>query len=526
MTHSEANESKTTGGRTSRSSAERAAGAARAETERYGTRIINGAFPAVSDDTRVTGRNNNDLVIGPSGAGKTRGYVMPNVVQIACEGRESLVVADTKGNLRNPCRPYLRRNGYRIIDVDFTNPAASPFGYDPLHHIPTNGFTQKFDEIAIKQVSDTLCLGKNMDQPFWDEYARLFLEAFIGCVLDVCEPFDCNMASVVTLAHLSDDRIEKLFDWYLSVFPDTFAADRMRTMQDNRKADKMYASAMGILRSDLACIATSELKALYRNARQIDFPAIGEQKTAVFLEVSDSDRSVDPLVALFYTQCMRELIRSADQNTANGCRLKVPVRIILDDFATNTRIADFDNLTSVVRSRDIFLSVILQNLTQMNALYGVDGARTIVNNFDTWLYLGGADPDTVEVVSRRTNLPFHTVMDLPLDQSIVMMRGGVSKLCAKYDIDEHPQVIALREACATAKENRAGITHKKSPRKTSPKSSRRSAASKTARRGEAHAAVEYDETHLEAECNENQHGEARPGIVHDDGQRDPDRTAA
>lgn len=200
----------------------------------------------------------------------------------------------------------------------------------------------------------------------------------------------------------------------------------------------MFASGINILRTNLAGISTAEFRRLYRKRHQIDFKDISRRITAVFLEISDSDRSADSLAALFYTQCMHEPINEADSRLEDGCRLKVPVRIILDDFATNVRIENFDNLASVVRSRDIYLSVIVQNLTQLDRLYGREGARTIINNFDTWLYLGGSDIDTVQTISRRSNLPFYKVMDLPVDCSIVMFRGGITKICQKYDIRQRP----------------------------------------------------------------------------------------
>src|SRR5699024_750100 len=175
---------------------------------------------------------------------------------------------------------------------------------------------------------------------------------------------------------------------------------------------------------------------MYTTDHRIDFSNIGEKKTAVFLSISDMDRSLDKLIDVFYTQAFQELTASADKEPNN--RLQVPVRFILDDFATNAVIKDFDQLTSVIRSREIYVSIIIQSLTQLASLYGKDRALTISNNCDNWLYLGGQDVETARVFAQKTNRPVIEVLQMDIDAAYLFTRGTKSRKVKKYNVENHP----------------------------------------------------------------------------------------
>lgn len=156
-------------------------------------------------------------------------------------------------------------------------------------------------------------------------------------------------------------------------------------------------------------------------------------KTALFLSVSDSDRSQDALINLFYTQALQYLMAAADRQPDS--RLPIPVRFILDDFSTNTVIPDFDKIISVIRSREIYVSVIIQSLSQLEGLYGHARAQTIINGCDHCLYLGGTDTQTAEYFSRKFNCQISTVLNLPLDGLFIFERGREPGKARKYELD-------------------------------------------------------------------------------------------
>ena len=153
----------------------------------------------------------------------------------------------------------------------------------------------------------------------------------------------------------------------------------------------------------------------------------------------------DKLANLFYTQAIQELCRFADRECENQC-LPVPVRFILDDFATNAVIPHFDKTISVIRSRGIAVSIILQSLTQLDHLYGKMAARTIINGCDSMLYLGGMDLTTAAYVGTRANVSDYSVLSLPLEDSWLLVRGQKPRIVSKYELTQHPRYHLLPEA--------------------------------------------------------------------------------
>ena len=386
----------------------------------------------VSNDTWATGLNNNDIIIGPSGAGKTRGYVIPNILQ----ANESMVITDTKGNLRRQLGGILERQGYTVLDLDITDCAASPWGYNPLRHIRQQG--GKYNEQDILTAAACLVPITNELEPFWDLAARMLLECLIGYVLE-CLPDEEHTPDIVArlLQEMSGKTFDVLFRELEQIEPECFAVERYKMHRLAAKADKMTASIQGVLATQLSPFLFDGAKALFSNSRQIRFEDLAERKTAVFLTVSDTDRSLDALVTLFYAQALQSLCRYADKSP--GCRLPVPVRFILDDFAANTRIPDFDQTTSIIRSREISVSLIIQSLSQLDALYGPSRAKTILNNCDHCLYLGGQDVETAAYVSKKANKPTSDILNMPLGDAWLFTRGQPPQKVQKYCPESHPR---------------------------------------------------------------------------------------
>jgi len=150
----------------------------------------------------------------------------------------------------------------------------------------------------------------------------------------------------------------------------------------------------------------------------------------VFLNTSDTDRSSDKLVSLFFTQALHALCNHADNSPGN--RLKIPVRFMLDDFASGTHIPDFDKIVSVIRSREISTSIILQSISQLEALYGHAKAKTILNNCDNLLYLGGQDVETAHYIGMKANKSATSILTMPLDDAWLFSRGQEPRQVQKF----------------------------------------------------------------------------------------------
>lgn len=395
----------------------------------------------ISNDTWVTGLNNNDLIIGPSGAGKTRGYVKPNILQC----NESMIIADTKGSLISEVGPVLEQNGYKLIHINFKDLNKS-YGYNPLDYIRYDRRRKAYVSQDIITIATALTSEISTTEPYWDYAARMYLTSMIAYVMEALPKKEHSLKYVVDLlGEMGSGVFEKLMGELRVTNPDSLAVQTFKLFQDNTKAEKMHASIMGILGEKLQGLTFDSAIKMFRAKRRINFRDLGREKTAVFLTISDTDRSMDRLISVFYTQALHILCNSADSDYPNH-RLPVPVRFILDDFATNAFIPNFENITSVIRSREIYVSIILQSITQLRARYGEANATTIINNCDNCLYLGGQDVETARFIGVKANKTTSTILNMPLTDAFLFTRGREPRMVTKYDIRTHPHYGFLPEA--------------------------------------------------------------------------------
>ena len=398
------------------------------------------------NDTWTTGLNNNDLLVGPSGAGKTRGYVIPNLLHAG----ESLIVADTKGNLHRRYGKHLEEKGYTVMHLDFTDVANTPWGYNPLAYIrpcraaAANRAGDFFNEQDVKKTAQAICPCLDFQEPYWDLAAQMYLEAILLFVLNLLPREQHTLHEAYTfLSRMGTPELEDMVEEECAAHPNSAFARKMGMIRQNKKADKMDASIKGILARHLDVLANSGTRRMFRMERQVHLGAFLQGRTALFLSVSDSDRSQDALVNLFYTQALQYLMSAADRQPDS--RLPIPVRFILDDFSTNTVIPDFDKIISVVRSRDIYVSLIIQSLSQLEGLYGRAKAQTIINNCDHCLYLGGTDAQTARYFAEKFNCQVSTVLNLPLDSAFLFTRGSQPRRVRKYELNQDSVYHSLKE---------------------------------------------------------------------------------
>lgn len=240
------------------------------------------ADQSVSNNTRQTGLNNNDLVIGPSGAGKTRGYVKPNILQ--CSG--SMVITDTKGALCAEVDPVLRRKGYRVVELNLADCGNSPYGYDPLDGLRLR-HGGRCPEKEILTLAAGLVPVENPREPYWEQMARVCLESIIAYVLEALPAKEHSLASVVRLAGELGrrGRYKKLMEELEIMDPDSFALSRYRIFRSVEDADRTAACICSFLDARLAPFGFHGADRLFQNRRKIDIRELGKKKTAVFLTI-------------------------------------------------------------------------------------------------------------------------------------------------------------------------------------------------------------------------------------------------
>lgn len=279
----------------------------------------------ISNDTWKTGLNNNDLVIGPSGSGKTRGYVLPNILQCT----ESMAVTDTKGALCSDVRPILEQEGYKVVELNLADCAASPYGYDPLDGIRYGG-DGRFSEQEILTLAAGLIPIENPREPYWEQMARVCLESMAAYVLEALPEREHSLTSVVRLSGElgRKGKYRALMRELEAVAPDSFALSRYRLFRSVAEdADRTAACIFSFLTSKLAPFGFDGAGRFLSNPQKLNIRRLGRKKTAVFLTISDTDTSLYRLADVFYTQALHTLCALADRNP--GHRLGVPVRFYL-----------------------------------------------------------------------------------------------------------------------------------------------------------------------------------------------------
>lgn len=389
--------------------------------------MILGKDLTVSLDTHKTLLNNNVLVVGASGAGKTRGIVIPNLLKTS---ESSFIVSDPKGNLYDKCKKTLESRGYVVKKLDFTDPKNSAH-YNFINYVHSSQDVVKVSHMLMH--NDKV---RTLD-PFWDEAAQLLLQALIAYLVErnktrnfqaLMDLFEQLPVPVNELDTISE--FEILMKKHELEHKNSFAASCYRKF--SMSATRTLRSIMITLGAKLGLYDTEEIHELTRYD-DIDIPFIGKRKTALFVVVSDTDRSLDGLVNIFFSQAMNELCLFADK--CHDSRLPVPVRFIMDDFATNCCIDEFPRMISSIRSREISVMLFIQAESQLEEYYRND-AKTIIANCDTYVYMGGNDIETASAIARRCDLPLKKILYMSIGTSWVFRRGQEPILVKNFEPPE------------------------------------------------------------------------------------------
>lgn len=421
----------------------------------YAGQLILTSGHAASMDSWATGLNNNVLVLGCSGSGKTRNFLKPNLLQ--CEG--SYVVLDSKGRLYDEMAPYLRAHGYIVDSLDFTT-MDGEIGYDPLHHVRwRKGHPLAQDIIAI---ASALFPRADMgDDPFWAGAAANYVASYIAYVFEALPEREWNMASVVSVYEQAcEGNAEALFADLSKQDPDSYAASLFRRARSTARADKMHSSIMGIIAANLLPLTFDGALASFRKAQQIDFCDLGRERRALFVTMDDMDRSLAPLTSLFIRQAFSSLCDFADTR-CDGGRLPVPVRFMLDDFA-NLTLPGFDDVLSVIRSREVSCTIICQTVSQLEARYDQAVANSIIGNCDRHLVLGFQDERTAKYFALRANKLPSTLLETPAGNWWLFERSRRGICEPAYALEQHPRYREFVASCEMPGDWEATATRKSS----------------------------------------------------------------
>ena len=339
-------------------------------------------------------RNKNILVIGGSGSGKTRFFCKPSLLQ----AHSSYVCTDPKGTLLPEIGAFLERKKYRIKCLNLINFRKS-MRYNPLAYIRSEKDILKLVNALIMNTKGE---GEKSSEDFWVKAERLYYSALIGYIWYEATEEEKNFITLLDLINASEAReddetyqspVDLLFSQLEEREPDHFAVKQYRKFK--MAAGKTLKSILISCGARLAPFDIKELRDLMEYD-ELELDTLGDQKTALFVILSDTDSTFNFVAALMYSQLFNLLCDKADD--FYGGRLPVHVRLILDEFANIGQIPNFDKLIATIRSREISASIILQSQSQLKTIYK-DAADTIVGNCDSTLFLGGKEKSTLKEIS-------------------------------------------------------------------------------------------------------------------------------
>lgn len=378
----------------------------------------------VSNDTRLTGLNNNDLIIGGSGSGKTGGLIF----NMLYNPSGSMIVSDTKGRLHKLFSEYLVGKGYKVKVLDFVRPDKS-MAYNPFEYLDTDK-DGNYLEKDIKKLAQILMPVLDQKDPFWEKAAIRYIVMLMAYVTDAYPREEQTLSSVVRLHEkMVGGKGKRMLAEWAELHPESFSARKYNQLCATDTAEKMWVSILEFANEALDPFSYKEYDNIFDREDELHIEELGKEKTVLFVNCSDNDSSFHILNNLLNAQALQTLIVSADNNEDG--KLKVPVRIILDDFAAAPQISDFDNIISIIRSREISVSVIIQSISQLRSRYGGDSADTIINNCDHILYLSGHDPNTANYLSQYMDRTATSILNKSRDEAILIADGEKARFVKK-----------------------------------------------------------------------------------------------
>ena len=415
-------------------------------------------------------RNINTLVIGGSGAGKTRFYAKPNILQC----NTSFVILDPKGEILRDTGNLLEKEGYVIRVIDLIDMSKS-HGYNPFAYIQDDKDVLK---LITNLIRNTTPKGAQSNDPFWEKSETALLEALCLYLINEApeeeQNFSMVMEMIVAAEPKEDDEdyispLDQLFIELENDKPESLALKQYKIYkQAAGKTAKSILISVGVR---LAAFNLESIASL-THYDELELEKMCERKTALFAVIPDNDSTFNFLIGMLYTQLFQMLYYSAD--IIHHGELPIPVHFMMDEFANVALPDEFDKLLATMRSRRIFVSIIIQNLAQIKALYK-DAWESIVGNCDELYYLGGNEQSTHKFMSEylgketldtntygkssgrngnystnyqqagRELLTADEVRLLDNDYALLFIRGELPILDKKYNILKHPNVAYTKD---------------------------------------------------------------------------------
>ena len=386
--------------------------------------FILGKGALYSADSAITGVNNNIIVCGGTGCGKSLSVAVPSFL-VTFDSSVAITVSDKEFIDSNA--PLFREYGYDVKVLNTADPEKSDITFNPLSHM-------RCAEDTADLARSILTANRKDSEPFWESAARDLLESEIIAV--VCTEDNPTFSDVLDFHNLlAANNI--VFGDYTEVFEKLKTDSRAGAYAASKWAnidsfnELVYSRIYSAVSEGLTRMTGLKVRKITDTDNEFDFRSIAERKTAVFVYVPAAGKAQSVLSDLFYGQLIKELTESA---LVAGEKTRVPVRLILDDFGRGTEIPGFAERIDTFPEADISAMMMIRSNRQLRNVYGRCGASAIIDGCDTYVYMGGTDPATAGYVAKRMGVSQSFVLFMPTNTEIILRRGSKPFITEKCDL--------------------------------------------------------------------------------------------
>ena len=397
-------------------------------------RMILGNNCIYSGNPKETGLNRNVLIVGGTGSGKTVSFVEPALMEaLRVTKPNNKIVILTKRDLADKYMPLYKTEGFKVYDLDFSNPEKGNCCYDPLAYVKSE---EDISDLCHSIVMANERKEHSTADPFWDDSSEQLLGAETGeTLMTKDEPTFADVLDLHFSLKIEESgcgittSLDPVFRKIEKVAPDCCAIACWKTFKEAapKTAKSIYVSMNPTLRA-----FTSSIRNSMRTKPSINFNKFTSEKSILFITTSPVKKALHGLANIFVSQAISELFTIADESETGV--LPIPVDIIFDDFATGAKVSEMPEKLSICRAKGIaFLGILLQSESQLKRMYGEAEAIEIIDNCDSYVFFGGNNYETARSLSLKLNVPLDEILYLPVGQIVVFRRGQRPVFSTRFD---------------------------------------------------------------------------------------------
>lgn len=397
-------------------------------------RVILGNDCIYSSNTEKTGINRNVIVVGGSGSGKTVSFGEPELMEtLKAKIPMNRYFICTKRRVAEKYIPLFKKEGFNVYDLNLVNPLAGNCCFDPIAYIKCE---EDITEVAKSIVMANERKEKSTADPFWDDASIALLSAEIGLALmTVDNPTFADVLDIHFGLYFTESgsgiktSLDPIFGKIENKDPGNYTLTQWKTFKEAapKTAKSIYVSMNPTLMA-----FTHNIRQSMKKLKSIDFEKATHEKTIVFVTTSPVNKALHSLANIFVAQAIAELYGIADEQLSGT--LPIATHITFDDFATGAQISEMPEKLSICREKNLSFSLLLQSESQLKKMYGEYGAIEILDNCDSYVFMGGNNFETARAISIKLNVPLEDVLYMPIGQEIVFRRGQKPIVTTRYDV--------------------------------------------------------------------------------------------